>query len=207
MKICMLGTGYVGLVSGTCFADLGNKVYCVDKDKNKINKLKNAVSPIYEPGLDDLIKNNYIAKRLDFTDNLEKAIKDSKIIFICVGTPTKKGTNLVDLSQVYSAAKSISKYIKSYKIIVTKSTVPVTTGDYIEKIIARKVKKSLFDVISNPEFLREGEAIRDFKYPDRIVIGSNNKKIFKKIELIYEPLIKKVAKFFCKSRSGSCWSR
>ena len=203
MKICMLGTGYVGLVSGTCFADLGNKVYCVDKDKNKINKLKNAVSPIYEPGLDDLIKNNYIAKRLDFTDNLEKAIKDSKIIFICVGTPTKKGTNLVDLSQVYSAAKSISKYIKSYKIIVTKSTVPVTTGDYIEKIIARKVKKSLFDVISNPEFLREGEAIRDFKYPDRIVIGSNNKKIFKKMELIYEPLIKKGAKFFCTSRKSA----
>ena len=199
----MLGTGYVGLVSGTCFADLGNKVYCVDKDKNKINKLKNAVSPIYEPGLDDLIKNNYIAKRLDFTDNLEKAIKDSKIIFICVGTPTKKGTNLVDLSQVYSAAKSISKYIKSYKIIVTKSTVPVTTGDYIEKIIARKVKKSLFDVISNPEFLREGEAIRDFKYPDRIVIGSNNKKIFKKMELIYEPLIKKGAKFFCTSRKSA----
>ena len=203
MKICVIGTGYVGLVSGTCFADLGNKVYCVDKDKAKINKLKNAVSPIYEPGLDDLIRNNFRAKRLDFTDDLEKAIKESQIIFICVGTPTKKGSNLVDLSQVYSVAKSISKHIKSYKIIVTKSTVPVTTGDQIEKIIGKKVKKSLFDVVSNPEFLREGEAIRDFKYPDRIVIGSNNKKIFKKMELLYEPLIKKGAKFFCTSRNGA----
>ena len=203
MKICMIGTGYVGLVSGTCFADLGNKVYCVDKDKTKINKLKNSISTIYEPGLDDLIRNNFRAKRLDFTDDLEKAVKESQIIFICVGTPTKKGSNLVDLSQVYSVAKSIAKYIKSYKIIVTKSTVPVTTGDQVEKIIGKKVKKSLFDVISNPEFLREGEAIRDFKYPDRIIIGSNNKKVFKKMELLYEPHIKKGAKFFCVSRKGA----
>ena len=203
MKICMIGTGYVGLVSGTCFADLGNRVYCVDKDKSKINKLKNAISPIYEPGLDDLIKNNSKAKRLHFTDNLEKAVKESQIIFICVGTPNKKNSNLVDLSQVYNAAKSISKYIKSYKIIVNKSTVPVTAGDQIEKIIGKKVKKSLFDVISNPEFLREGEAIRDFKYPDRIVVGSNNKKIFKKMKLLYEPLIKKGAKFFSTSRKGA----
>ena len=199
----MIGTGYVGLVSGTCFADLGNKVYCVDKDIKKINQLKNTVSPIYEPGLDDLIKNNFRSKRLDFTDDLEKAVKESQIIFICVGTPTKKGSNFVDLSQVYDVAKSISKYIKSYKIVVTKSTVPVTTGDQIEKIIGKKVKKSLFDVVSNPEFLREGEAIRDFKYPDRIVIGSNNNKIFKKMELLYEPLIKKGAKFFCTSRKGA----
>ena len=136
----MIGTGYVGLVSGTCFADLGNKVYCVDKDKTKINKLKNGISPIYEPGLDDLLKNNFRAKRLEFTDNLEKAVKEAQIVFICVGTPTKKGSNLVDLSQVYNVAKSISKYIKKYKIIVTKSTIPVTTGDQIEKIIRKKVK-------------------------------------------------------------------
>ena len=160
----MIGTGYVGLVSGTCFADLGNKVYCVDKDKSKINKLKNSISPIYEPGLEDLIKNNLRAKRLIFTDDLKKAVQDSKIIFICVGTPTKKGSNLVDLSQVYRVTKSISKHIKNYKIIVTKSTVPVTTGDQIERIIRKRVKKSLFEVVSNPEFLREGEAIRDFKY-------------------------------------------
>ncbi len=203
MKICMIGTGYVGLVSGTCFADLGNKVYCVDKDKDKINKLKKAISPIYEPGLEDLIKNNLRAKRLDFTDDLKKAVQDSQIIFICVGTPTMKGSNLVDLSQVYTVTKSISKYIKNYKIIITKSTVPVTTGDQIEKIISKNVKKSLFEVVSNPEFLREGEAIRDFKYPDRIVIGSNNKKIFKKMELLYEPLIKKGAKFLCTSRKGA----
>ena len=199
----MIGTGYVGLVSGTCFADLGNKVICVDKDKNKINKLKKGISPIYEPGLDDLIRNNYRSKRLDFTDDLEKAVKDSQIIFVCVGTPTKKGSNLVDLSQVYSVSKSISKYIKSYKLIVTKSTVPVSTGDQIEKLISKKIKKKLFDVISNPEFLREGEAIRDFKYPDRIVIGSDNKKIFKKMELLYEPIIKKGAKFLCTSRKGA----
>ena len=203
MKICMIGTGYVGLVSGTCFADLGNKVFCVDKDKSKINKLKNAISPIYEPGLDDLIRSNFRAKRLIFTDDLEKAVKESQIIFICVGTPTKKGSNLVDLSQVYNVANSISNHIKSYKIIVNKSTVPVTTGSQLEKIIGKKVKKSLFDVISNPEFLREGEAIRDFKYPDRIVIGSNNKKIFKKMEFLYGPLIKKGAKFFCTSRKGA----
>ncbi len=140
---------------------------------------------------------------MHFTDNLEKAVKESQIIFICVGTPNKKNSNLVDLSQVYNAAKSISKYIKSYKIIVNKSTVPVTAGDQIEKIIGKKVKKSLFDVISNPEFLREGEAIRDFKYPDRIVVGSNNKKIFKKMKLLYEPLIKKGAKFFSTSRKGA----
>ena len=199
----MIGTGYVGLVSGTCFADLGNKVYCVDKNLVKINKLQNGISPIYEPGLDDLIKNNFRSNRLYFTNDLEKAIKESQVIFICVGTPTKKGSNLVDLSQVYNVAKSISRYIKSYKIIVNKSTVPVTTGDVVEKIIAKKVKKSLFDVVSNPEFLREGEAIRDFKYPDRIVIGSNNKKIFRKMELLYEPLIKKGAKFFCTSRKGA----
>ena len=199
----MIGTGYVGLVSGTCFADLGNRVYCVDKDKNKINKLKNGICPIYEPGLEDLIKNNLRSGRLDFTDDLEKAIKESQIIFICVGTPTKKSSNIVDLSQIYNVAKSISRYVKSYKIIITKSTVPVTTGDQIEKIIGKKIKKSLFDIVSNPEFLREGEAIRDFKYPDRIVIGSNNKKIFKKMELLYEPLIKKGAKFLCTSRKGA----
>ena len=199
----MIGTGYVGLVSGTCFADLGNKVYCVDKDKIKINKLKNAISPIYEPGLNDLIRNNYKAKRLYFTDDLEKAISESQIIFICVGTPNKKKSNLVDISQVHSVAKSISKYIKNYKIIVNKSTVPVSTGDQIEKIIAKKVKKSMFDVISNPEFLREGEAIRDFKYPDRIIIGSNNKNTFKKMKLLYEPIIRKGAKFFTTSRKGA----
>jgi UDPglucose 6-dehydrogenase len=203
MKLCIVGTGYVGLVTGTCFADLGNKVYCVDKDKVKIKKLSNSISPIYEPGLDDLIKNNLKGKRLIFTDNFEKAVQDSQIIFVCVGTPTRKRSNLVDLSQVLQVAKEMSKYIKSYKAIVIKSTVPVTTGNQVEKILKKRVKKNLFDVISNPEFLREGEAIRDFRFPDRIVVGSDNKKVFKKMKFLYEPLIKKGAKFFCTSRRGA----
>ena len=176
MKLCMIGTGYVGLVSGTCFADIGNQVYCVDKDINKIKKLNSGVSPIYEPGLDELIKKNFNAKRLIFTTDLKKAINESDIIFICVGTPNKKGTLKVDLSFVYKCVREILSHTKKKKIIVTKSTVPVGTGDEIEKIL--KKKKKLFSIISNPEFLREGEAIRDFRYPDRIVIGSNNKSEF-----------------------------
>ncbi len=199
----MIGSGYVGLVSGTCFADLGNKVFCVDKDQSKISKLKKSISPIFEPGLEDLIKINYRKKRLDFTDDLKKAVSESQIIFICVGTPSKKKTNSVDLSQVYNAAKLISMHIKSYKIIVNKSTVPVTTGDEIEKIIGKKVKRSLFEVVSNPEFLREGDAIRDFKFPDRIVVGSNTKKALNKMKLLYEPLIRKGAKFLPTSRKGA----
>ena len=203
MKLCIVGTGYVGLVTGTCFADLGNKVYCVDKDKVKIKKLSNSISPIYESGLDDLIRNNLKGKRLIFSENLEKAVQDSQIIFICVGTPTRKRSNLVDLSQVLQVAREMSKYIKSYKTIVIKSTVPITTGNQVEKILKKRVSKNLFDVISNPEFLREGEAVRDFRFPDRIVVGSDNKKVFKKMKFLYEPLIKKGAKFFCTSRRGA----
>ena len=131
----MIGTGYVGLVSGTCFADIGNHVICVDKDKNKIEKLNAGISPIYEPGLNELIKKNYSAKRLFFTTDLKKAISLSDIIFICVGTPNKKGSLKVDLSFVYKCTKEILKYTKKKKIIVTKSTVPIGTGDEIEKII------------------------------------------------------------------------
>ena len=202
MKLCMIGTGYVGLVSGTCFADIGNQVYCVDKDISKINKLNSGISPIYEPGLDELIKKNYSAKRLIFTTDLNKAVNSSDIIFICVGTPTKKGSLQVDLSYVYKSVKEIISVSKSKKIIVTKSTVPVGTGDEIEKIIKKKKKKN-FEVISNPEFLREGDVIRDFKFPDRIVIGSNNKKIFKKMKTLYNTLISKGAKFFTTSRRGA----
>ena len=198
----MIGTGYVGLVSGTCFADIGNQVYCVDKDVSKINKLNLGISPIYEPGLNELIKKNYIAKRLIFTTDLKKAVNFSDIIFVCVGTPTKKGSLTVDLSYVYKSIKKIISSTKNKKIIVTKSTVPVGTGDEIEKII-NKLKKKNFEVISNPEFLREGDAIRDFRYPDRIVIGSNNKKIFKKMRTLYTPLISKGAKFFTTSRRGA----
>ena len=142
MKICMVGTGYVGLVSGACFADLGNIVYWVDKDKKKIDKLNSGEIPIYEPGLDEIVKKNYQSNRLKFTQNLSKAVKVSDIIFICVGTPTSKKNKSADLSFVFTVAKEISKNINKFKIIVTKSTVPVTTGDKIEKIILKKVVKN-----------------------------------------------------------------
>ena len=202
MNLCMIGTGYVGLVSGTCFADLGNKVFCVDKDKEKIKKLNSGISPIYEPGLDELIKKNYNARRLFFTNNIKRAVESSDLIFICVGTPNKKKSSEVDLSFVVKAIHEIAKNTKKKKIIVTKSTVPVGTGDLIEKIL-KKLKKNNFDIISNPEFLREGEAIRDFRFPDRIVIGSNTKKHFKITKKLYQPLINKGAKFFTTSRRGA----
>ena len=203
MKLCMIGTGYVGLVSGVCFSDLGNDVICVDKDEKKISNLKNSIIPIYEPGLDELVKKNYKAGRLNFTSNLSKAVKNSNIIFICVGTPTKKNGIGADLSQIFSAANEISKNINSYKIIINKSTVPVTTGDQLEKIILKKNKKKLFSIVSNPEFLREGEAIRDFIYPDRVVIGTSEKKPSKILKQLYSPLISKGAKFLNTSRRAA----
>jgi UDPglucose 6-dehydrogenase len=196
----MIGTGYVGLVSGTCFADIGHTVYCVDKNENIINKLNNGKSPIYEPGLNELIKENYRSKRLFFTSNINEALKKSDIIFICVGTPSKKNSTSVDLSHVFNAVKKIAKFAKKKKLIVTKSTVPVGTGDVIEKIFK---KKKIFSVISNPEFLREGEAIRDFKYPDRIVVGSNDKSSIKIMKKLYLPLINKGAKYFTTNRRGA----
>ena len=201
MKLCMIGTGYVGLVSGTCFADIGNQVVCVDKDFNKIKKLNSGISPIYEPGLNELIKKNFLANRLTFTTDLKKAINKSDLIFICVGTPTKKNSLKVDLSFVYKCSKEILKFSNKKKLIITKSTVPIGTGDTIEKILKKKNK--FFTVISNPEFLREGEAIRDFRYPDRIVIGSNEKKVLNIMKKLYSPLINKGAKFFSTSRKGA----
>ena len=203
MKLCMIGTGYVGLVSGVCFSDLGNEVICVDKDKRKINDLKKGIIPIYEPGLEELVLKNYNNKRLNFSTDLQDSIKKSDIIFLCVGTPTKKNTNGADLSQIFSAAKEISKSINKFKIIITKSTVPVTTGDEIEKILLKKVKKNKFSVVSNPEFLREGEAIRDFIYPDRVVIGSNDEKSKKILKNLYNPLISKGAKFISTNRRAA----
>ncbi len=201
MKLCMIGTGYVGLVSGTCFADIGNQVICVDKDINKIKKLNLGISPIYEPGLNEVIKKNFLARRLSFTSDIKSALNSSDIVFICVGTPTKQGSLKVDLSFVNNSVREILKYSKKKKIIVTKSTVPVGTGDQIESLL--KKKKKLFTVISNPEFLREGEAIRDFRFPDRIVVGSNEKKIFRIMKKLYSPLISKGAKFFSTTRRGA----
>ena len=199
----MIGTGYVGLVSGVCFSDLGNDVICVDKDINKINSLKKGKIPIYEPGLSELVIKNYKNKKLSFSSDLRTSVKNSDIIFICVGTPTKKGGSSADLNQIYNVAKELSLSINKFKIIITKSTVPVTTGDEIEKILSKKNSKNKFAVISNPEFLREGEAIRDFTYPDRIVIGSNDIKSNKIMKNLYSPLISKGAQYVHTSRRAA----
>ena len=203
MKLCMIGAGYVGLVSGVCFSDLGNTVYCVDKDINKINSLNKGIVPIYEPGLEEILKKNYNQKRLFFTTNLKKAVQNSDVIFICVGTPTKKNSNSADLKYVFNVANELKNLISKYKIIVTKSTVPVTTGDKIEKILKNLKYKKLIDVVSNPEFLREGEAIRDFIYPDRVIIGTDSKKANKLLKALYMPIIKKSSRYFTTSRRGA----
>ena len=203
MKLCMIGTGYVGLVSGVCFSDVGNIVYCVDKDKKKVEELNKGNVPIYEPGLEEILKKNYKQNRLKFTTDLKKAVSSSDIIFICVGTPTRKNSNSADLKYVFSVAKELKKIIKSYKIIITKSTVPVTTGDKIENILKNLKKRKLVDIVSNPEFLREGEAIRDFIYPDRVVIGTDSKKANKIIKSLYMPIIKKNSRYFNTTRRGA----
>ena len=203
MKLCMIGTGYVGLVSGVCFSDLGNDVICVDSNIEKINSLKKGKIPIYEPGLQELVLKNYKNKKLKFSTQLKESVKKSDIIFICVGTPTKKGGRAADLSQIYNVAKEISSSINKFKIIITKSTVPVTTGDEIEKIINKKNKQNKFSVVSNPEFLREGEAIRDFIFPDRVVVGTNDKKSNKILKNLYSPLISKGAQYVNTSRRAA----
>ncbi len=203
MKICFIGTGYVGLVSGVCFSDLGNNVICIDKDKDKLSRLENGIIPIFEPGLSELVKKNIDAGRLSFSDDLISSINKSDIVFIAVGTPTAKDGVSADLSQVFSVAQLISKKIKSRKIIVTKSTVPIGTGDKIERILNKNKKKGLFTIVSNPEFLREGEAIKDFKYPDRVVIGANDKKVIKLFNELYRPIINKGAAFVACSRRAA----
>ena len=203
MKICFIGTGYVGLVSGVCFSDLGNNVICIDKDREKLSRLENGDIPIFEPGLSELVRKNLDAGRLSFSDDLIGSINKSDIVFIAVGTPTAKDGVSADLSQVFSVAQLISKKIKSHKIIVTKSTVPIGTGDKIEKILNKNKKKGLFTIVSNPEFLREGEAIKDFKYPDRIVIGANERQVIKIFNDLYRPLVNKGAAFVSCSRRAA----
>ncbi len=169
MKIAVIGTGYVGLVTGVCFAELGNEVSCIDIDKQKIQNLKKGVSPIYEPGIEDLLKKNIEAGRIKFFDNVKEGMADARVVFIAVGTPSKKdGT--VETKYVEKAAEDISKVLSKYIVVINKSTVPVGTGEKITKIITKN-HKGKFDVVSNPEFLREGQAISDFMQPDRIVIG------------------------------------
>lgn len=184
----MIGSGYVGLVSGACFADFGHDVCCVDKDGGKIELLLRGRMPIYEPGLDDLVARNVAAGRLRFTTDLTDGMKDADAVFIAVGTPSRRGDGHADLSYVHAAAAEIGRAISRYTVVVTKSTVPVGTGDDVERIIREANPDAEFSVVSNPEFLREGAAITDFKRPDRIVIGSEDARATEAMRQIYRPL-------------------
>ena len=188
MKLAMIGSGYVGLVSGACFADFGHDVICIDKDAKKIADLNNNIMPIYEPGLADLVKRNVDAERLSFSTDLAASIEDCDAIFIAVGTPSRRGDGHADLSYVYAASEEIADAIVKPTVIITKSTVPVGTGDEVEHIIAKKQPRDRFSVVSNPEFLREGAAITDFKRPDRIVIGTEDDWAKDVMSEIYRPL-------------------
>lgn len=188
MKIGMVGTGYVGLVSGTCFAEFGVDVVCVDKDESKIKRLQKGEVPIYEPGLEALLERQIKAERIKFTSNLEDAVKDSDAVFIAVGTPSRADNGHADMSYVYQAAKEIAAYLQGYTVIVTKSTVPVGTAREIEAIIRDVNPDADFHVASNPEFLREGAAVGDFMRPDRVVIGTSAERAQAVLREIYRPL-------------------
>lgn len=188
MNICIIGTGYVGLVAGTCLSDVGNKVICVDSDENKINQLNSGIIPIFEPGLSELISINKQEGRLFFSTDLKSAIEQSKVCFIAVGTPQNE-TGDCDLSYVYSAANEISKYINDYKVIVNKSTVPVGTAEKLINIMKKNTTVD-FDVVSNPEFLKQGAAVDDFLSPDRVIIGSNSKKASEIMQELYSPFMR-----------------
>ncbi|MCF8476229.1 MAG: UDP-glucose/GDP-mannose dehydrogenase family protein [Pseudolabrys sp.] len=188
MRVAMIGSGYVGLVSGACFADFGHEVTCVDKDKAKIDALKGGAVPIYEPGLTELVAANVKAGRLKFTTDLPAAVKDADSVFIAVGTPSRRGDGHADLSYVFAVARGIAGALDGFTVVVTKSTVPVGTGDEVERIIAETRPGADCAVVSNPEFLREGAAIRDFKHPDRIVVGTDNARAREVMTELYRPL-------------------
>lgn len=188
MRIVMIGSGYVGLVSGACFADFGHNVICVDKMPEKIDALKNGQIPIFEPGLDVIVSTNAKAGRLSFTTDLKTAVADADVVFIAVGTPSRRGDGHADLGYVYAAAKEIAAAITGFTVIVTKSTVPVGTGDEVERIIREENPIADFAVVSNPEFLREGAAIDDFKRPDRIVVGLSDERARPLMTEVYRPL-------------------
>ena len=189
MQLAIIGTGYVGLVTGTCFAETGNRVICIDIDENKINKLMEGVSPIYEPGLDVLLERNIKEKRLSFTTSLSDGIKDAKVIFLALPTPPGKDGS-ADLQYVLDVAESLSKIITKYTVIVNKSTVPVGTAEKVHNVLAQRLDKELFDVVSNPEFLREGVAVEDFLKPDRVVIGTSSEKAKKVMDELYQPYVR-----------------
>ncbi len=188
MRIAMVGAGYVGLVSGACFSDFGHHVVCVDNDEQKVAALKRGEIPIYEPGLADLVGSNVRQGRLGFGNDLKSEVGSADVVFIAVGTPSRRGDGHADLSYVYAAAREIAKAISKFTVIVTKSTVPVGTGDEVERIISKENPDAEFAVVSNPEFLREGAAIRDFKHPDRIVIGTDDARARKVMAEVYRPL-------------------
>jgi UDPglucose 6-dehydrogenase len=188
MRVAMIGTGYVGLVSGACFADFGHEVTCVDKDTGKIAALTRGEVPIYEPGLNELVAANARAGRLKFTENLAGAVKAADAVFIAVGTPSRRGDGHADLTFVYHAAREIAAAVDGFTVVITKSTVPVGTGDEVERIIREARADADVAVVSNPEFLREGAAIRDFKHPDRIVVGSEDARAREVITELYRPL-------------------
>jgi len=188
MRVAMIGTGYVGLVSGACFADFGHEVTCVDRDAAKITALDRGEMPIYEPGLSELVAANENAGRLKFTTELKPAVKAAHAVFIAVGTPSRRGDGHADLSFVYDAARDIAKAIDGFTVVITKSTVPVGTGDEVERIIRETRPDCDCAVVSNPEFLREGAAIRDFKHPDRIVVGCSDERARAVMNELYRPL-------------------
>jgi UDPglucose 6-dehydrogenase len=188
MRVAMIGTGYVGLVSGACFSEFGVDVVCVDKDQDKIERLDEGIMPIFEPGLEDLVTGNVKAGRLSFTTDLKQAVSGADAVFICVGTPTEPGGGHADLSYVYGAAKEIAEALDGYCVIVNKSTVPVDTGKEVTKVISEANPDADFDVVSNPEFLREGSAINDFMRPDRVVIGTDSERARDVMRNLYRPL-------------------
>ena len=188
MRVVMIGTGYVGLVSGACFADFGHDVICVDTNAEKIDALNQGIIPIFEPGLDELVEKNVASGRLVFSTKADKSVGEADIVFIAVGTPTRRGSGHADLQYVYAVAEEIAPLLKNYTVIVTKSTVPVGTGDEVEEIIRRLAPNADFDVASNPEFLREGAAINDFKRPDRIVVGTHSERAANALKMLYRPL-------------------
>lgn len=203
MKIAMVGSGYVGLVSGACFADFGHDVVCIDKDPAKIASLQAGIMPIYEPGLAELVATNVKAGRLSFTTDLAEGIAGASAIFIAVGTPSRRGDGHADLSFVYAVAQEVGQHLKSDAVIVTKSTVPVGTGDEVERILGESGLAARFAVASNPEFLREGAAIADFKRPDRIVIGTDDEWARSVMNEVYRPLFLNKAPILFTSRRSS----